>query len=56
MGVHLEVQHVAGRLNVEADALSRLSSTSHIAQFQQLHPELHLSVLDGSWCGLNYNI
>ena len=56
LGIPLEVQHVAGCLNVEADALSRLSSVHHMAQFQQLHPELHLSVLDGSWCELNYNI
>ena len=56
LGVHLEVQHIAGKLNTTADALSRFRSEAQLADFRHAHPGIQVTLAFADLCALNENI
>ena len=56
LGVHLEVQHIAGKLNATADALSRFKSISQIQVFELANPGLQVTMASDNLCQLNVDI
>ena len=56
LGVHLEVHHIAGKLNATADALSRFKSISQIQAFELANPGLQVTMASDTLCNLNVDI